>query len=153
MGSGPGEENALAQSRKVLVVGLEPRAVPGVDADLVGAALQAGQARFRAEGIEADLCLVGLSEEAEGQIVGQLKSKDYACVVVGGGIRKPEPLLEFFETVINLIRRHAPDAAIAFNTNPRTASRRRSDGCRPGRRKPCSGWPHGVRASPSWLAR
>jgi hypothetical protein len=27
-------------------------------------------------------------------------------------------MLEFFETVINLVRRHAPNAAIAFNTNP-----------------------------------
>jgi hypothetical protein len=27
-------------------------------------------------------------------------------------------MLEFLETVINLVRRHAPRAAIAFNTNP-----------------------------------
>jgi hypothetical protein len=31
--------------------------------------------------------------------------------------RKPEPLLELFEAVINLVRLHAPHAAIAFNTN------------------------------------
>jgi hypothetical protein len=37
--------------------------------------------------------------------------------VVGGGIRKPEPLLEFFEAVVNLIRVHLPDAAIAFNAD------------------------------------
>ncbi len=36
--------------------------------------------------------------------------------MVGGGIRKPEPFIELFELVINLIRQHAPDAAIAFNT-------------------------------------
>jgi hypothetical protein len=41
--------------------------------------------------------------------------------VVGGGIRKPEPTLELFEIVINLIRRHAPQAAIAFNINPTTS--------------------------------
>lgn len=34
-----------------------------------------------------------------------------------GGIRKSEPLLGFFEQVVNLIRRHAPDAAIAFNSS------------------------------------
>lgn len=27
-------------------------------------------------------------------------------------------MLELFEKVINLIRRHAPDAAIAFNSSP-----------------------------------
>jgi hypothetical protein len=39
-------------------------------------------------------------------------------VVVGGGVRKPEELLELFERVINLVRRHAPRAAIAFNSTP-----------------------------------
>jgi hypothetical protein len=34
-----------------------------------------------------------------------------------GGIRK-HPLLEFFEKVVNLVRQHAPDAAIAFNSSP-----------------------------------
>ncbi|WP_411122821.1 hypothetical protein [Streptomyces sp. x-19] len=35
---------------------------------------------------------------------------------VGGGIRKTEQLLPLFEQIVNLIRRHAPQAAIAFNT-------------------------------------
>ncbi len=33
-------------------------------------------------------------------------------------IRKHEPLLEFFEKVVNLVRQHAPGAAIAFNSSP-----------------------------------
>jgi hypothetical protein len=48
------------------------------------------------------------------------RSYDFVAVV-GGGIRKPEPLLEFFEAVINLIRVHAPSAAIAFNTDGGTS--------------------------------
>ena len=60
-------------------------------------------------GLDADAAVRQISE--------QLRSGDYACVVIGGGIRKPEPLLEFFEVVINLVREHAPNAAIAFNTN------------------------------------
>jgi isocitrate lyase len=39
-------------------------------------------------------------------------------VVIGGGIRTHEPLLEFFEKVINMVRQQAPDAAIAFNRSP-----------------------------------
>jgi hypothetical protein len=35
--------------------------------------------------------------------------------VVGGGVRH-EP--ELFERVVNLVRRHAPEAAIAFNQTP-----------------------------------
>ena len=90
----------------------------GVDPQLVSAALARGQARFEEQAIPADLCLVGLdADDAVGQITQQLRSSDYACVVIGGGIRKPEPLLEFFEVVINLVRQHAPNATIAFNTN------------------------------------
>jgi hypothetical protein len=37
------------------------------------------------------------------------------CVVIGGGVRN-EDQLELFEQVINLVRRYAPGAAIAFNS-------------------------------------
>jgi len=108
-------------ARSVLLIGLDPHTVPGVDAALVDTAIAAGQARFAAAGIEADLCLVKVDDTARPQIIEQLTRKPYACVVVGGGIRKPEAMLEFFEIVINLIHRHAPQAAIAFNTNPVTS--------------------------------
>jgi hypothetical protein len=36
-------------------------------------------------------------------------------VVIGGGMRNQ---LELFEQVINLVRRRAPGAAIAFNSTP-----------------------------------
>jgi len=104
----------------VLVIGIDPQAVAhlGIDADLVSSALARGQERFAAAGIHAELCLVGLDpERAVEQIVSALRVRSYDCVVIGGGIRKPEPLLEFFEQVINLVRVHAPAAAIAFNTN------------------------------------
>ena len=69
-------------------------------------------------GIEADWCLVALDENTEGAIAAALTRADYACVVIGGGIRTHEPLLELFEKVINLVRQHAPGAAIAFNVRP-----------------------------------
>ncbi len=59
-----------------------------------------------------------LDEDPEGAIVEALTRDDYACVVIGGGIRTHEPLLELFEKVVNLVRRHVPDAAIAFNSSP-----------------------------------
>ena len=69
-----------------------------------------------AAGFETDYCLVAPDDAAEPQIVQSLGRKPYDCVVVGGGIRKPEPFLELFERIVNLIRVHAPRAAIAFNT-------------------------------------
>jgi len=109
---------------RVLVIGIDPRAVAhlGVDADAVITALAHEQARFDAAGIAADICFVGPDQgRAVDQIVEQLTAQEYRCVVIGGGIRKPEAMLEFFETVINLVRRHAPGAAIAFNTNPQNS--------------------------------
>ncbi|MBZ4321510.1 hypothetical protein JNW98_19460 [Streptomyces sp. SCA2-4] len=37
--------------------------------------------------------------------------------MIGGGIRKTEPLLPLFEQTVNLVRRHAPQAGIAFDSH------------------------------------
>jgi len=103
---------------RVLVIGLDPVRIAGWDPEPVVAAIARGQARFADHGIDADMCLVAPDENAEAAIVEALTGKDYACVVVGGGIRKHEPLLELFENVVNLVRQHAPGAAIAFNSTP-----------------------------------
>jgi hypothetical protein len=103
---------------RVLVVGLDPAKIDGWDPQPVLAAIARGRARFEERSIEADWCLVDLDADPEGTIVAALTRDTYACVVIGGGIRKHEPLLELFENVINLVRRHAPGAAIAFDSNP-----------------------------------
>jgi hypothetical protein len=100
------------------VVGVDPAKLEGWDPAPVQAAIARGQARFAEYGIEADWCLAALDENPEGVIAEALTRKDYACVVIGGGIRTHEPLLEFFEKVINMVRQQAPDAAIAFNRSP-----------------------------------
>jgi hypothetical protein len=100
----------------VLLVGFDPHAIPGVDADLVDAAIAMGEVRLRERGFVTDYCLVYPDDGPETRIAEALRKRPYDCVVVGGGIRKPEPFLELFERVINLIRAHAPDALIAFNT-------------------------------------
>ncbi|RZS33940.1 hypothetical protein EV193_11090 [Herbihabitans rhizosphaerae] len=103
---------------RVLVIGLDPAKIEGWDPAPVQAAIARGQARFDDLGIESDMCLVVPDENPEAVIVEALTSAEYACVVIGGGIRKHEPLLELFEKVVNLVRRHAPGAAIAFNSGP-----------------------------------
>ena len=49
---------------------------------------------------------------------GSSRSQPWECVVIGGGVRRAEEQLGLFERVINLVRCHAPDAAIAFNATP-----------------------------------
>ncbi|MFI6051567.1 hypothetical protein ACIBCO_15940 [Streptomyces violascens] len=100
-----------------LVLGIDPRTVPGMDGDALRAALDKELARFGEHGIAASMTLIALDESAESTVVGALTERAWDVVVIGGGIRKPEPLLTFFELVVNLVRRHAPGAAIAFNAS------------------------------------
>ena len=39
-------------------------------------------------------------------------------MIVGGGLRKEEEQLELFESIVNMVRSHAPQALIAFNGTP-----------------------------------
>ncbi|MFG3281900.1 hypothetical protein [Streptomyces sp. NPDC048111] len=105
----------------VLILGIDPHTVPGMDGDGVRAALDEELARFAAHGIDASMALITLNESAESTVVDALAGRPWDVVVIGGGIRKPEPLLTFFEQVVNLVRRHAPGAEIAFNTNGTTS--------------------------------
>ena len=47
-----------------------------------------------------------------------MQARRWDCVVVGGGIRTSDELLALFESIVNLVWRHAPSAEIAFNSAP-----------------------------------
>ena len=105
---------------RVLVIGLDPYRVPGPwDPRPVADAIGVGMARFAEHGVGAQSCLVGLdgSDDIEAVVTAGLRAEPWECVVIGGGLRH-ENQLNLFEQVINLVRRHAPAAAIAFNSTP-----------------------------------
>ncbi|MFF0742930.1 hypothetical protein ACFYVL_21280 [Streptomyces sp. NPDC004111] len=113
--------NTTSLPPRVLLIGFDPYRVPGPWApEPVAKALEEGTARFAEHGVGVEMCLFGLdgSQDVAEVVTAALRSRDWECVVVGGGLRKPGELLELFEKVINLVRRHAPNAAIAFNTGP-----------------------------------
>jgi hypothetical protein len=106
------------QPARVLVLGLDPHRVPGPwDPTPVADGIAAGKAKFEARGVAAAYCLVGLdgSDDVPAVITQALGAHPWECVVIGGGIRHDDAL---FEQVVNLVRRHAPGAAIAFNDSP-----------------------------------
>lgn len=108
-------------ARRVLVIGLDPHRVPGPwDPAPVVRAIEESSAHLAEQGFDAENCLVGLdgTDDIEPLVTAALRSREWDCVVVGGGIRKEEELLELFELVVNLVHRLAPDAAIAFNRTP-----------------------------------
>jgi hypothetical protein len=102
----------------VLVIGLDPYRVPGPwDPKPAADGIEIGRTRFAEHGLGAEFCLFGLdgSDDVEAMVTEALCAQLWECVVVGGAIRSQAELLE---RVVNLVRRHAPDAAIAFNTTP-----------------------------------
>lgn len=114
--------HSTAQPR-VLVIGLDPYRVPGPwDPEPVAEAIKAGMAEFAAHGVVAETCLIGLdgSDDVEAVVGAALQAHRWDCVTVGGGLRHSDDQVELLERVINLIRRHAPNAAIAFNSTADT---------------------------------
>jgi hypothetical protein len=106
---------------RVLVIGLDPHRVPGPwDPLPVAQAIEAGLARFAEHGVGVETCLFGLdgSDDILTVVAAALARNAWECVVVGGGVRTGDDQVELFEQVINLVRRHAPQAAIAFNSTP-----------------------------------
>ena len=103
---------------RVLVIGLDPYRVPGpFDPKPIADAVDVGRSRFVERGIGAEFCLVGLdgSDDVLAVITDAIRAHPWECVVIGGGLRDD---LALFEQVANLVRRHAPAAAIAFNATP-----------------------------------
>ncbi|GAA2876580.1 hypothetical protein GCM10010472_37770 [Pseudonocardia halophobica] len=112
--------DTAAPRPRVLVIGLDPYRVPGPwDPAPVAEAIAVGLARFADAGVGVETCLFGLdgSDDVEAVVTEALDRRQWEVVVVGGGVRSPDQL-DLFERIINLVRRHAPDAAIAFNSTP-----------------------------------
>jgi hypothetical protein len=113
--------DTTAREPRVLVIGLDPYRVPGPwDPAPVADAIEVGMARFANAGVGVEICLFGLdgSDDIEAVVTEALDSRRWEVVVVGGGVRRSEDRLDLFERILNLVRRHAPDAAIAFNSTP-----------------------------------
>lgn len=88
-----------------------------MDVQAIERGLAYGLGRVQEAGYLAEQLLVPLDESALDQIRKALVSQAWDAVVIGGGIRKPEPLLEFFEAVVNLVHAAVPTAKIAFNSD------------------------------------
>jgi len=111
---------------RILLLGLDPETVdfsdpalpPGMTAEKVHAGIAVALKQFTERGWESDVGFIQSDATAGQTVERQLRSANYDCVVVGGGVRLPAGHLALFEVVINAIRKAAPGAAIAFNTRP-----------------------------------
>ena len=111
---------------RILLLGLDPESVdysdpalsPGMSAEKVHAAIAVALKQFTDRGWESDVGYFHPDETAGPTVERQLRSTNYDCVVIGGGVRLPPRNLAMFEALINVVRKVAPGAAIAFNTRP-----------------------------------
>ncbi len=119
-------QNKGERMTRILLLGLDPETVdfsdpalpPGMSVEKIHAGIAVAMKQFTDRGWESDLCSIRPDKTAGPAIERQLRSTNYDCVVVGGGVRLPPRNLALFELVINAIRKAAPGAAIAFNTRP-----------------------------------
>ena len=111
---------------RILFVGQAPETVdfsdpalpPGFDAAKIRAGIEVAMAAIAARRWDGDQCMIPPDEGARPMLEAQLASANYDCVVIGGGLRMPPKSLALFETVVNIVHKRAPGAAIAFNTRP-----------------------------------
>jgi hypothetical protein len=109
-----------------LLVGYDPETVdfsnpalpPGMNAEKIRAGIAVTLKQMTDRGWESDLCLIRPDETAGQTVERHLASANYACVVIGAGVRLLPQGLALFEAVVNAVHRAAPAAAIAFNTRP-----------------------------------
>ena len=111
---------------RILLLGLDPETVdysdpavpPGMNAETTRAGIAVALKQFSDRGWEADVCLIHPDESAGPTVERQLRSTNYDCVVIGGGVRLLPRNTALLEVVVNAVRKAAPGAAIAFNTRP-----------------------------------
>jgi hypothetical protein len=111
---------------RVLFVGQQPETVdfsdpaipPGFNAEKIHAGIAIAITKMAERGWQADPCMILPDETAGLMVEKQLATTTYDCVVIGAGIRLPPKSLSLLETVINAVRKGAPNAPIAFNTRP-----------------------------------
>jgi len=112
--------------KRVLFVGQKPETVdftdpslpPGFNAEKINAGIALGVSKLEERGWQGDTCMITPDAAGRALLESALKGAAYDCVVIGGGLRIPPKSLALFETVVNIVHKTAPNAAIAFNTRP-----------------------------------
>ena len=110
-------------TKNVLLIGLDPAVVnydrwPGLTPEKLEAGLRGDESTLKDSGYDARICFVDHGETAEAVVKNELADTDFACVLVGAGVRTDVEEFLLFEKLINVVHEHAPGARICFNTGP-----------------------------------
>ena len=117
----------MAQTKTVLLVGIDPVLIDFSKGDFANmdltservlSALRADSERLRGLGYDVDACMTDFGETAAQVVADKLRTKPYACVMIGAGVRVIPSSFLLFEQLINAVHANAPQAKICFNTRP-----------------------------------
>lgn len=112
--------------KRVLLIGLDPATVdfsdpalpPGLTIEKIHAGVKLALDDIAKRGWQPEVCFIKPDQTAVQTVERCLAGGVYECVVIGAGVRLPPNRLVLFESLVNAVRRAAPQAAIAFNTRP-----------------------------------
>ncbi len=113
----------LVSAKNVLLIGLDPTVVdydrwPGLTAEKLEAGLRRDAAALADNGYTAQLCFIDHGETTVDTVKAELSSTDFACILIGAGVRVDTQEFRLFEKLINTVHEFAPNARICFNTGP-----------------------------------
>jgi hypothetical protein len=110
-------------AKHVVMVGLEPDVVDysqyaGLNAKVLREALEKDRAALVAQGYDAIWSFWDNSEGAATKFIDNLRTQKPDCVMIGAGVRLNPKLTGLFEQLVNLVRQHAPQSRLCFNSGP-----------------------------------
>ncbi|MQY28456.1 hypothetical protein [Nocardia aurantia] len=110
----------------VLSIGLHPGAVdysryPGLDAAMLTARIEAGEAALRAAGFDLISCRLPADADAAVTTLRECVSRGtFRVAMIGAGVRMAPEHTLLFERLVNALIDISPGIRLCFNTSPET---------------------------------
>lgn len=113
----------MSTRKTILLIGLaadqvDYRKWPDLSAEKLEQAFADIKKELTGAGYDAHWCLTDTGATAEAKVSEMLNKLQPDMVLIGAGVRTDPDHFLLFEKMINAVHRQAPDAPIAFNTNP-----------------------------------
>jgi hypothetical protein len=80
--------------------------------------LNGSRDRLELAGHDVRILLTKDAETVQAQVSEALRDYHYDVVVIGAGLRTLPPMAEQFERLMNVLHEQAPQAKLAFNSQP-----------------------------------
>ncbi|MBH5322606.1 hypothetical protein [Aurantiacibacter sediminis] len=110
-------------TQQIILIGLHPDVVdwdkwPDLSPEKLMEGTEKTRTALEEAGYGVTIGLIKTRDEGAAEAATLLSQKPYALALIGAGVRKDDDQFLLFEKLINLIREHAPQAKVAFNSSP-----------------------------------